>query len=112
MTDDGPVLCSQAYTHAASLRQHQRFECGKEPQQQCPYCPHRTKLRGNLKKHIRERHMKLRRQRRHPPPDQPLPFPLLPPQPPQPPPLPPAATGHLHPRDFKLDFFPHYDSAQ
>lgn len=36
---------------------HARNECGKDPNFQCPYCPHRTKQRGNLKMHIMSKHI-------------------------------------------------------
>jgi hypothetical protein len=36
-----------------------RMECGKEPQFQCPYCPQKSKLKGNLKQHIMCKHVDL-----------------------------------------------------
>lgn len=48
--------CSKVYQYKYTLATHLRFECGKEPQFQCPYCPHRTKLKGNLMKHVRKIH--------------------------------------------------------
>lgn len=44
--------CGRDYVHKRSLWQHVKFECGKEPQFQCPYCPKKVKLKGNLKQHI------------------------------------------------------------
>ena len=44
--------CGRNYIHQKSLRQHMRHECGKEPQFQCPYCPKKSKLKGNMKQHI------------------------------------------------------------
>lgn len=48
--------CNKVYQYKYTLGTHLRFECGKEPQFQCPYCPHRSKLKGNLMKHIRKIH--------------------------------------------------------
>ncbi|XP_023703647.1 longitudinals lacking protein isoform X16 [Cryptotermes secundus] len=44
--------CGRGYIHQKSLRQHMKHECGKEPQFQCPYCPKKTKLKGNMKQHV------------------------------------------------------------
>jgi uncharacterized Zn-finger protein len=44
--------CGRQYLHKGNLKQHLKFECGKEPQWQCPFCPKKTKLKGNLKQHI------------------------------------------------------------
>ncbi|KAK3915473.1 Longitudinals lacking protein, isoforms A/B/D/L [Frankliniella fusca] len=48
--------CNKVYQYKYTLGTHLRYECGKEPQFQCPYCPHRSKLKGNLMKHIRKIH--------------------------------------------------------
>ncbi|KAK3915452.1 Longitudinals lacking protein, isoforms A/B/D/L [Frankliniella fusca] len=48
--------CGRSYSHSSTLWSHRRYECGKEPQFQCPCCPHRSKLKKNLVKHIRSRH--------------------------------------------------------
>ncbi|XP_026291472.1 zinc finger protein 32-like [Frankliniella occidentalis] len=48
--------CGRVYSQRSSLYRHRKYECGKEPQFQCPYCPHRAKLRGNLDTHIRGTH--------------------------------------------------------
>lgn len=48
--------CGRKYNHSSSLKRHMTLECGKEPRFQCPYCPHRSKLKSNLYQHIRYRH--------------------------------------------------------
>jgi len=48
--------CGRVFRWKHSLTQHIKFECGKEPQFQCPHCPHKTKLKNNLRKHIWRRH--------------------------------------------------------
>lgn len=48
--------CGKVYRWKKSLYNHVKLECGKEPQFQCPYCPHRAKLNWNLQKHIRLKH--------------------------------------------------------
>ena len=48
--------CLKTYRHHRSLQRHQVYECGKEPQQKCQYCPYVTKLKENLLKHVKGRH--------------------------------------------------------
>ncbi|XP_022186328.2 longitudinals lacking protein-like [Nilaparvata lugens] len=48
--------CGKVYALASSLYTHEKYQCGKEPQFKCPYCPHKTKLKGNLKAHIGFKH--------------------------------------------------------
>ncbi|PSN32885.1 hypothetical protein C0J52_13333 [Blattella germanica] len=48
--------CGKIYTWRTSLTRHRREECGKEPQFQCPYCTKKTKLKCNLRKHIKNCH--------------------------------------------------------
>lgn len=48
--------CWKSYIYKDGLTRHKRYECGIEPQFRCPYCPHRAKHRGNLKKHIYSLH--------------------------------------------------------
>lgn len=83
--------CGKVYTWKCSLSLHLRQECGKEPQFQCPHCPHRTKQKGNLEKHIFSKHSDLSYLQHTAPPrpdqaDQPAPQPQ--PQQPQLPQLP------------------------
>ncbi|CAG9818629.1 unnamed protein product [Phaedon cochleariae] len=49
-------ICRKSYKHSRSLRKHERFECQKEPQFTCMFCPYKAKLRGNLRKHIMVKH--------------------------------------------------------
>lgn len=51
--------CGRVFRWKGSLTNHQRLECGKEPRLLCPYCPHRTKLKGNLRKHVINKHREL-----------------------------------------------------
>jgi uncharacterized Zn-finger protein len=51
--------CGRAYMWKKTLLRHLRMECGKEPQFQCPYCPQKSKLKGNLKQHIMCKHVSL-----------------------------------------------------
>lgn len=50
------LVCGKTYSLQASLYNHKKFECGQMPNFICPYCPHRTKQKGNLKTHIKKRH--------------------------------------------------------
>lgn len=44
--------CGKVYRWRGNLNLHLRQECGKDPQFQCPICPHRSKQKSNLKTHI------------------------------------------------------------
>lgn len=44
--------CGKSYMYRQGLYTHKRFECGKEPEFQCPLCPHRTKRKIHLKSHV------------------------------------------------------------
>ncbi|XP_034831693.1 longitudinals lacking protein, isoforms A/B/D/L-like [Maniola hyperantus] len=54
--------CGRVYKLKSSLRNHQKWECGKEPQFQCPYCVYRAKQKMHIARHMermhREHHMK------------------------------------------------------
>jgi len=50
------IVCGRVFRWKKGLDTHRKLECGKEPQFQCPFCEHRSKLKGNLTKHIRRRH--------------------------------------------------------
>ncbi|KAL1129445.1 hypothetical protein AAG570_013971 [Ranatra chinensis] len=44
--------CGKLYAYLRGLRQHKKYECGKDPQFKCSYCPYRAKQKANLKRHI------------------------------------------------------------
>lgn len=48
--------CGRLYSARKNLVRHLNIECMKEPQFQCPYCPHKNHRRNELKKHIKVRH--------------------------------------------------------
>lgn len=50
------IHLSQVYRWKCNLTTHQRLECGQEPRFVCPVCPHRSKFRGNIYKHVLSRH--------------------------------------------------------
>ncbi|KAJ1529453.1 hypothetical protein ONE63_006230 [Megalurothrips usitatus] len=47
--------CGKTYRHHPSLWKHRKFECGREPQFQCPLCPHRAKRKHHLVYHLQAR---------------------------------------------------------
>lgn len=50
--------CNKQYQHRSTLKLHMTRECGKEPSLFCgmPMCTYKTKIKGNLKRHIITRH--------------------------------------------------------
>jgi len=60
ITEEGNVFgctqCGKVYMSKGSLTRHLKFECGKEPQFQCPHCPLRTKRKSSLLSHIYCKH--------------------------------------------------------
>lgn len=48
--------CGKAYLWKTNLIRHMKLECGKVPQQQCPYCPYISNHKSNVKKHIYRLH--------------------------------------------------------
>uniref|UniRef100_T1I1E0 C2H2-type domain-containing protein n=1 Tax=Rhodnius prolixus TaxID=13249 RepID=T1I1E0_RHOPR len=45
-------VCSKSYSSKSSLVRHKLYECGVEPQFQCPHCPYRCKQKVHLQKHM------------------------------------------------------------
>nr|CAI5843246.1 unnamed protein product [Callosobruchus analis] len=48
--------CGNYYRHKSSLYKHCKWECGKESQFRCCYCPFTAKQRTNLRSHMKSRH--------------------------------------------------------
>ncbi|XP_012225985.1 protein jim lovell isoform X11 [Linepithema humile] len=48
--------CGKVYKQRNALWRHFKYECGKSPRFQCPYCRYRTKQRSNMYSHIKHRH--------------------------------------------------------
>lgn len=46
------LKCDKSYKLRSDLRRHMTVQCGKLPQEHCPYCAFCTYYRFNLKKHI------------------------------------------------------------
>lgn len=44
--------CSRSYKRRDSVARHLKYECGKEPQFQCFYCPKKFAQKCNLKYHM------------------------------------------------------------
>lgn len=49
--------CNKGYRWLRNMKNHLRNECGKDPTEFCPYCPHRTKYKSSLQKHILRIHL-------------------------------------------------------
>jgi len=48
--------CGRHYKLKSSLRNHQKWECGKDPQFQCPFCNYRAKQKMHVARHIERMH--------------------------------------------------------
>ncbi|KAJ9596796.1 hypothetical protein L9F63_012177, partial [Diploptera punctata] len=58
-TDHKTVRCSKCgkwYSSNGNLMRHIKYECGKEPQFQCPHCPLRTRHKSSLLSHMYCKH--------------------------------------------------------
>lgn len=55
----GPEICThcgRGYQLRTSLLNHLKYECGKDPQFKCSECDYRSKLKGNIKGHMKRKH--------------------------------------------------------
>ncbi|KAL0132434.1 hypothetical protein PUN28_000283 [Cardiocondyla obscurior] len=50
------LTCGKTYKHKHHLKRHHDFECGVDPKFKCAYCPHKTRYKNSLMKHILARH--------------------------------------------------------
>lgn len=63
LSDNNPMVkkylcqkCGQKFSYTNSLKHHTDYVCGKPARFQCIHCDYRTKLKGNLKKHVLSQH--------------------------------------------------------
>lgn len=49
-------ICGRAYKRKSSLYNHRRWECGKEPQFKCAYCPYKGKQKIHFIMHVMAKH--------------------------------------------------------
>ncbi|KAL6264001.1 hypothetical protein P5V15_004082 [Pogonomyrmex californicus] len=52
----GCPKCDRYFTVKGNMTRHYKYECGKVPRFQCPYCEFRSKQTSNVRSHIRTRH--------------------------------------------------------
>ncbi|KAG5875150.1 hypothetical protein JTB14_025583 [Gonioctena quinquepunctata] len=48
--------CGRTYKLKSSLRNHRKWECGKEPQFECPYCSYKAKQKMHMARHMERMH--------------------------------------------------------
>lgn len=48
--------CGRSYIRKDSLQRHLNYECGIEPQFQCPFCPQKCKRKAHQIRHITRQH--------------------------------------------------------
>lgn len=51
--------CGRTYKLKSSLRNHQKWECGKEPQFKCPHCVYKAKQKMHMARHMERMHRDL-----------------------------------------------------
>lgn len=51
------LTCNRQYKSRQGLYIHKKYECGKDPQFQCPHCPFKARQKCNIKSHIISRHL-------------------------------------------------------
>lgn len=51
--------CGRTYKLKSSLRNHQKWECGKEPQFKCPYCSYKAKQKMHMARHLERMHREI-----------------------------------------------------
>ncbi|KAL3275232.1 hypothetical protein HHI36_020001, partial [Cryptolaemus montrouzieri] len=52
-------VCGRSYKLKSSLRNHMKWECGKEPQFLCPYCSYKAKQKMHVTRHIERMHQEI-----------------------------------------------------
>ncbi|XP_025834632.1 longitudinals lacking protein isoform X8 [Agrilus planipennis] len=50
------LTCGRKYNRKDSLKRHLTYECGIEPQFQCPFCPQKCKRKAHQMRHIQRQH--------------------------------------------------------
>lgn len=48
--------CGRMYKLKSSLRNHQKWECGKDPQFSCPFCVYKAKQKMHINRHLERMH--------------------------------------------------------
>ncbi|EFN68043.1 Longitudinals lacking protein, isoforms A/B/D/L [Camponotus floridanus] len=48
--------CRKSYTTKSAVTAHFKYDCGKPPRFECPYCGKLSKKKFNIQDHIRHKH--------------------------------------------------------
>lgn len=48
--------CGRSYVNSSNLKEHLRYECGKDPSFKCTECPYMAHRKSNMTAHIRRAH--------------------------------------------------------
>lgn len=48
--------CGRRYGQASTLNRHKKYECGKNPEFECPICGIKHRHRFNLTRHLKSQH--------------------------------------------------------